>query len=83
MRMTWKLWTTTKAKQSGARAKRLKPVHPGEILREEFLAPLALSANKPVRFRVMEPAALRQQPQIAPTAMRERREELHRAGAVP
>jgi len=46
MRMTWKLWTTTKAKQSGARAKRLKPVHPGEILREEFLTPLGLSANK-------------------------------------
>jgi antitoxin HigA-1 len=46
MRMTWKLLTTTKAKQSGARAKRLKPVHPGEILREEFLTPLGLSANK-------------------------------------
>jgi addiction module HigA family antidote len=46
MRMTWKLWTATKAKQSGARAKRLKPVHPGEILREEFLTPLGLSANK-------------------------------------
>jgi addiction module HigA family antidote len=44
--MTWKLLTTTKAKQSGARAKRLKPVHPGEILRKEFLTPLGLSANK-------------------------------------
>src|SRR5580698_6080589 len=27
-------------------AKRLKPVHPGEILREEFMKPLALSMNK-------------------------------------
>ena len=48
-----------------------------------YLAGLAPSARKPVRFRVIESAALRQQPQIAPTAMRERREDLHRAGAVP
>src|SRR5258708_4170392 len=27
-------------------AKKLKPVHPGEILREEFMAPLELSMNK-------------------------------------
>ncbi len=27
-------------------AKKLKPVHPGDILREEFMAPLALSMNK-------------------------------------
>lgn len=27
-------------------AKRLRPVHPGEILREEFLRPLRLSMNK-------------------------------------
>ncbi len=27
-------------------AKKLKPVHPGEILREEFMAPLHLSMNK-------------------------------------
>ena len=26
--------------------KKLKPVHPGEILREEFMAPLGLSMNK-------------------------------------
>jgi addiction module HigA family antidote len=25
---------------------RLPPIHPGEILREEFLSPLAMSANK-------------------------------------
>ena len=28
------------------KAKRLAPVHPGEILREDFLAPLALSMNR-------------------------------------
>ena|SRR5579859_2315585 len=27
-------------------AKKLKPVHPGEILREEFMQPLRLSMNK-------------------------------------
>ena len=27
-------------------AKKLKPVHPGEILDEEFMAPLSLSMNK-------------------------------------
>jgi addiction module HigA family antidote len=27
-------------------AKKLKPVHPGEILREEFMAPLSLSMNR-------------------------------------
>ena len=27
-------------------AKKLKPVHPGEILREEFMVPLHLNANK-------------------------------------
>ena len=27
-------------------AKKLKPVHPGEILREEFMLPLGLSMNK-------------------------------------
>ena len=27
-------------------ANKLKPVHPGEILREEFMAPLALSMNR-------------------------------------
>jgi len=48
-----------------------------------YLADLPPSASKPIRFRVTEPAALRQQPLIAPTAMRERREELHRAGALP
>jgi addiction module HigA family antidote len=29
--------------------KRLDPVHPGEVLKEEFMAPLGLSANKLAR----------------------------------
>ncbi len=32
---------------------RMRPIHPGEILREEFLAPLGLSANQlALRLRV-------------------------------
>jgi addiction module HigA family antidote len=31
---------------TGRRAEKLSPVHPGEILREEFMAPLGLSANR-------------------------------------
>jgi mono/diheme cytochrome c family protein len=48
-----------------------------------YLTGLPAGSSKPVRFRVMEAAALRKQPQIAPTAMRERRDELHHAGVVP
>jgi mono/diheme cytochrome c family protein len=48
-----------------------------------YLTSLPAGARKPARFRVTEAVALRQQPQIAPTAMRERRDELHRAGVVP
>jgi addiction module HigA family antidote len=34
-------------------ARKLKPVHPGEILREEFMQPLGLSMNKlALRLRV-------------------------------
>src|SRR5258708_26651527 len=36
-------WITTKGEQV---AKKMKPVHPGEILREEFMIPLGLSMNK-------------------------------------
>jgi len=36
---------------------KLKPIHPGEILREEFLAPLSLSANKlALHLRVPAPS---------------------------
>ena len=39
MRMRLKSSTTTK------RTKRMAPLHPGEMLREEFMVPLGLSAN--------------------------------------
>jgi mono/diheme cytochrome c family protein len=48
-----------------------------------YLAGLPAGASKAVRFRATDAAALRQQPQIAPTAMRERRDELHREAVVP
>lgn len=35
----------------------MRPIHPGEILREEFLLPLHLSANDTLaRIRRMEPS---------------------------
>jgi addiction module HigA family antidote len=35
---------------------KLKPIHPGEILREEFLVPFDLNANKlAIRLRVPSP----------------------------
>ncbi len=37
--------TITKSVSTSAAAKRMRPVHPGEMLREEFLVPLGLSAN--------------------------------------
>ena len=44
--MTLKSRTTTEQNsRSRALAKRMPPVHPGEMLREEFLLPLRLSAN--------------------------------------
>src|SRR5712691_4622917 len=36
-------WITTRENKV---AKKMKPVHPGEILREEFMIPLGLSMNK-------------------------------------
>lgn len=36
--------TTTETPAPANRRKKLKPVHPGEILREEFLTPLGLTA---------------------------------------
>jgi addiction module HigA family antidote len=43
VRRTWKLWTTTEVipvLKNG-----MRPVHPGEVLREDFMKPLGLSAN--------------------------------------
>jgi addiction module HigA family antidote len=39
---TWRLQIITE----GGNMARLKPIHPGEILREEFMVPLRLNANK-------------------------------------
>jgi len=38
-----KSWTTTK--EDATMARKLKPMHPGEVLREEFLALLGMSAG--------------------------------------
>jgi antitoxin HigA-1 len=45
MRMKSKSRTTTKGAAKRSTAKRMPPVHPGEMLREEFLTPLEMSAN--------------------------------------
>jgi antitoxin HigA-1 len=45
MPTTLKLRTTTEAKQRARHPRRMPPVHPGEMLREEFLVPLGMSAN--------------------------------------
>jgi len=45
MRMTW-ISSMITSGGGTALAKKLKPVHPGEMLREEFLAPNKLSMNK-------------------------------------
>jgi len=35
--------------------KKMKPVHPGEILKEDFMVPLELSANKLARHIMVPP----------------------------
>ena len=40
MRWTWKLWTITDYETN-----KLAPIHPGEILREEFMTPHGLLQN--------------------------------------
>lgn len=45
MPTTLKSRTITRGSSSGRTVKRMAPVHPGEMLREEFLVPLGLSAN--------------------------------------
>jgi antitoxin HigA-1 len=39
-------------------AKKLKPVHPGEILREEFMLPLGISSNALARAVGVTPARI-------------------------
>ena len=46
MRWTWKLWTTTETRpDQNMKTNKLRPIHPGEILREEFMKPRGLSQN--------------------------------------
>ena len=51
--MTSKSSTTTR--RPAARQKLLDPIHPGEILREEFLRPLGISINALARDIVVPP----------------------------
>ena len=52
--MVWSLWTTTeepyfiKSTRRGVpmKTKKLPPIHPGEILQEEFMEPLGLTQHK-------------------------------------
>ena len=44
MRSTWKLWIATEDETMKTKSK-LPPIHPGEILREEFMKPHGLSQN--------------------------------------
>ena len=43
--MTLKLSTITDPHASGVTTNRLAPIHPGEVLSEDFLKPMGLSAN--------------------------------------
>ena len=45
MPTTWRSWTITR-KEAVMTTKKLAPVHPGEVLLEEFLGPLGLSQNR-------------------------------------
>jgi antitoxin HigA-1 len=43
--MTWRLWTIIEDPMART-AKILDPIHPGEILSEEFMKPLGISINR-------------------------------------
>jgi len=45
MRLTWKSLITTE-EDTGMATKRLRPVHPGDILRYDFMEPLKLTAYR-------------------------------------
>jgi len=42
---TSRSWTTTEGINMARLINRMRPVHPGEVLREDYLAPLGLSVN--------------------------------------
>ena len=54
--MMLKLLTTTEAMKK--RKKRLAPIHPGEVLREEFMKPLGLSPSALAKGLGVAPNAL-------------------------
>ncbi len=39
-------------------AKKLEPIHPGEILREEFMKPMAISINRLARDIIVPPGRI-------------------------
>ncbi len=51
MRSTWKSWITIEI----MKANKLPPIHPGEILREEFMKPRGLSQNALARALKVPP----------------------------
>jgi addiction module HigA family antidote len=46
MRLTSGLWTITRGTDMPKKTKTTHPIHPGETLREDFLKPLGLTANR-------------------------------------
>ncbi len=55
MRWMLKSWTTTEVQEM---ARVLEPIHPGEILREEFLKPMGISINRLARDIVVPPGRI-------------------------
>jgi len=55
MRGMSKSWTTTEVQEM---ARLLEPIHPGEILREEFLKPMGVSINRLARDIVVPPGRI-------------------------
>jgi len=45
VRQTSKSWTIAEGNNMTRSVNRMRPVHPGEVLREDFLVPLGLSVN--------------------------------------
>lgn len=50
-----KSWTTTEVREM---ARLFEPIHPGEILREEFLKPMGISVNRLARDIVVPPGRI-------------------------
>ncbi len=44
--MMWRLWITTSNGREKMTSKKLPPLHPGEVLLEEFMAPMGVSQNR-------------------------------------